>query len=96
MSDLEIEVSNRAMELVAEGMAEDEAWAQAIAEIMPTFQKRKPKHRLPKPTETPSAVAEFLSDALGAARRIAETDGTDPETAWEYAVTETIHARRKP
>ena len=96
MSDLEIEVSNRAMELVAEGMAEDEAWAQAIAEILPEVPKRKPRHPAQKPTGAPSATAEFLSDALSASRRIAETDGTDPETAWEYAVTETIHARRKP
>lgn len=95
MSDLEIEVSNRAMELVAEGMAEDEAWAQALKEILPEVAKRTPKYSIPKPPAPTSALSEFLSDALGAARRIADANGTDPETAWQKAVTETIEARRK-
>lgn len=94
MSDLEIAVSNRAMELVEEGLSESEAWAQAIAEILPEVPKRKPRHPAPKPTSRPSPVAEFLADALSAARRIAESNGTDPETAWQYAVTETLHERQ--
>jgi hypothetical protein len=96
LSDLEIAVSNRAMELIEEGISESDAWAQAIAEILPRVPKRKPKH--PELTDAPppgtTLVAEFLSDALSAARRIAEADGTDPETAWQYAVTETLHERR--
>ncbi len=83
MDDLVRAVNLRRDELVAQGMPPDEAFAQALEDILPGVPKAKPR-RGAAPTISPNA--EFLSRVFSRAWDLGIRDNLDNEDAYTQAV----------